>query len=99
MFSLDRAENVLRSLQEVLLGRTGLVDHDKSQKLPLGKSNIHSLIHSFKSYFIIFISMYNIYHWVLLHLLVWPGWRQNLCGVLLAKNGDDLPVLLKGGTT
>lgn len=29
-------ENVLRSLQEVLLGRTGLVDHDKSQKHTTG---------------------------------------------------------------
>ena len=29
-------ENMLRSLQEVLLGRTGLVDHDKSQKHTTG---------------------------------------------------------------
>ena len=56
----------------------------------------HSLIHSFKSYLISTISMCNIYHWVLLLLLVWPGWRQNLCGDAVGKNGDDLPVFTQG---
>lgn len=89
------------------MGSTGLDYHDMPAKYATRKTEhpfIHLFIHSFIQSFITClksaISVYKTYAWVsvLPYSLSWLGWGWHLDSDV-SKDGDSVPVLLKGGTT